>query len=82
MVKIRGGMEFRSGAVVRLGPVPATVPAQRLRLTAPARPDLTIGQTVEAGQILFQPDDPARSCITSPIAGGHHSLDSQPDAAG
>lgn len=69
MAKMIGGMEFRHGSLVRLPPLPGKVSAQPIRITFPCQPSQSIGQRIEAGEVLYDNGESSSSCLVSPIAG-------------
>lgn len=74
MGRFHGGMEFPMGHPVRLSPPPEQLPAEPIRLTCRQRPEVVLGQVVEAGQLLSMPVDPALPCHLCPITGTVRSI--------
>lgn len=71
-------MDFRGGTVVEVPPPPATLVGQPLRLRVLHRPEVQVGQRVEAGAMLSRPGERGRPCHVSPVAGTIERIDELP----
>jgi len=82
MARIRGGMEFRQGAIVRLPAPPRTLTAQPIRLLSRSAPRVELGEAVRHGQVLADAGQPDRPCVISPIHGRVQRIWTVPAEAG
>lgn len=62
-----GGLQYSSGALVRMPPPPRVMDSQTLRLRLACDPNVHVGQLLEQGQCLFDPPDRRQACIVSPM---------------
>lgn len=69
MESMHGGMMFRPGRPIRISPPPDVLPACRLHIRCPTRPEVVSGQKVEAGQALATPTDEFPFTRISPVTG-------------